>query len=475
MSNFNSDVNAVDEMTKRQSAQVDSTAQFYSQAYEEYDRENSSTFGHADDRGICYTRDISSTPESSSMGSRLGISGYFRGHKSANRGIDFGSHVNIASLELDIGLSQEARGLQKWCRFLSNALCPCCWKDHGLEDRPSNEELLSLAFFSFFTFTICQVIAGFFSSSESLLADSCVMAIDSFTYGCNLIAERMKNRIDSIVDYNHRGQDPNITEDESERRRHRSKRKLKLHLEVIPPIVSMLTLSVVTSIVIHDSIRVLIGGIKNDENDANEDHASHPDTTIMFIFSALNLVVDAVNVLFFVKADHAFGFHTTEEKMTRLQGANIFEYKNTQKGKEEEGYSIASQRRDSEDEEVYHDDKIVNDNVLNLQEDAISTDDNERGHDKDITTLNHVSVSIPSNDTDEFDENDVDRMIANFEQRKVRANLNMCSAYTHIMADTVSEYLFCDGYAYICVCIHLYSCALLFCISSRSYGVLLLL
>merc|ERR1712076_296214 len=65
-------------------------------------------------------------------------------------------------------------------------------------DKPTNEYLLSTAFISFLSFTIVQSIAAYVAKSESMVGDSVAMAVDSFTYGFNLFAERMKNRADVL-------------------------------------------------------------------------------------------------------------------------------------------------------------------------------------------------------------------------------------------------------------------------------------
>jgi len=462
----------------RQFVNTESTAQFYNQAYEDFDKENV-VYVNEDDRGICYSRDTSS-PEQHSSRFR------FFGDKRArsNNDAEFGSQVNVTTLELDLGLSHEARGFRKWCRFFTNALCPCCWRDHyGLEDKPSNEELLTLAFVSFLTFTICQTVAGIIADSSALLVDSTAMAIDSFTYGFNLIAERMKNRIESHLGYNEQ-QSYNLTTEEFERRRERSKRKLTLILEIVPPVVSVLTLAVITSIILKESIDTLEADVKDEEDDP--DHLqSNPNMNVMFVFSSLNLLVDLVNVLFFAKSDHVFGYqaidttvntgrnddkgidqsNTTEQsKPHGIKGLIKDAYKSIyiEKTRNNGGaYALASQRRESEDEaEHYGDMEFQNvpsstnnkTNMDSLDEHRVSkftiddddddnVDDNEQSgiHASDEHMYLDESISNPNIFIeDEIHDEEIDRMIAELEQRKVRANLNMCSAYTHVLADTVS-------------------------------------
>lgn len=468
----------------RQFVNTESTAQFYNRAYEDFDKENV-VYVNEDDRGICYSRDTSS-PEQHNSRFR------FFGDKRArtNHDIEFGSQVNVTTLELDLGLSHEARGFRKWCRFLTNALCPCCWRDHyGLEDKPSNEELLTLAFVSFLTFTICQSVAGIVADSSALLVDSIAMAIDSFTYGFNLIAERMKNRIEAHLGYYNEQQSYNLTTEELERRRERSKRKLTLILEIVPPVVSVLTLAIVTSFILKESIDTLEADVKEEEDDP-DNIQSNPNMNVMFVFSLLNLLVDLVNVLFFAKSDHVFGYQTTIDTTVNTGGnddKNMDQsHNNMEQSKPNNGikglikdayksiyieksrsnggaYALASQRRESEDETEHYGDmefqdvnsptnQKINMDSLGEYEHRVSKftidDDGDNDNNNNQESGIHASEehiyleeSIANQNRfieDEIQDEDIDRMIAELEQRKVRANLNMCSAYTHVLADTVS-------------------------------------
>mmetsp|Transcript_17750 Transcript_17750/g.29052 ORF Transcript_17750/g.29052 Transcript_17750/m.29052 type:complete len:357 (+) Transcript_17750:226-1296(+) len=59
---------------------------------------------------------------------------------------------------------------------------------------PSNETLLLTAFVSFMGFAAVQTVAAFIAQSEAMLGDSAAMAVDSLAYGFNLYAEREKNQ-----------------------------------------------------------------------------------------------------------------------------------------------------------------------------------------------------------------------------------------------------------------------------------------
>ena len=52
---------------------------------------------------------------------------------------------------------------------------------------------------------------------------------------------------------------------------------------------------------------------RDSDVDQNQHQRAQPNVIIMFAFSCLNLVVDAVNIMFFSKADHAFGYDTFDD------------------------------------------------------------------------------------------------------------------------------------------------------------------
>ena len=249
--------------------------------------------------------------------------------------------IETITLEYDMGLtshSSTTKLCSRWCRrsfCVYNCFCRkiitlfskcgilCCKKPteeigDGLEDKPSNEELLSIAFLSFLVFTMCQGVAAYFAKSEAMMGDSIAMAVDAFTYGFNLIAERMKGNPSYTIPFLkiHRYDDDNdndriskrkLSDKQREHIQKRCKRKQKLVLELVPPIISVTTLFIVTIIILHGSISVLV---LDSHRDASQQ--TRPNVVVMFAFSLLNLVVDGVNILFFSKADHAFGYDTVE-------------------------------------------------------------------------------------------------------------------------------------------------------------------
>jgi hypothetical protein len=137
------------------------------------------------------------------------------------------------------------------------------------------------------------VQAGFaiLVDSQSMLADSEAMGVDAITYLFNSCAERIKNAPYSA-------QELKLPADVLE-----YKRTLKrLYLELIPPLISVSTLIGVTILTLCDATHTLFG----DNNSEVDTDADDEMVGVMLFFSALNLVLDIVNVTCFAKADQAY-------------------------------------------------------------------------------------------------------------------------------------------------------------------------
>jgi Co/Zn/Cd efflux system component len=159
------------------------------------------------------------------------------------------------------------------------------------DDRPTNEHVLNVAFFSFFGFTMVQSGFALMVNSESMLADSEAMGVDAMTYLFNLCAERIKNAPISVEEL----------QLSLEERTH--KRKIKrLYLELIPPLISVATLIAVTIATMRDALHTLCGNEVDDSSSRDEEKVG-----VMLLFSSLNLLLDMVNVTCFARADKAFG------------------------------------------------------------------------------------------------------------------------------------------------------------------------
>ena len=475
----------------------------------------------------------------------------------------FDDEIETIALEYDMGISNETKLCSRWCRRFFSCL-PCCRRSHeiagdGLDDKPSNEELLSIAFISFLSFTIAQAVASYFARSQAMLGDSIAMGVDAFTYGFNLIAERMKNRADVLIqsqmelemrtlqdkkeqssemvedEYEHEHEDAfelntSIQDDSDiERKAERAKRKLKLTLELVPPFISVVTLVAVTAFILHESVAMLVLDSQRDVNLQDS-----PNISIMFVFSFLNLVVDAVNIVFFSKADHAFGYDTFEEDVHQVEtfenfidrsgtvdndnemqnNGEVGKYANgnmiragtgtgvnagtgaegdvisngsanssprsKRKGAKKQiadnfkhiigertrrkggAYATVGEMDDDDDfDDALEEEYVGSEHDLNMSFEGVnghdhamfSIDDDDDNDNKDGLAVEQKGEVFRENDTHSPDDNDgspsvylnsstdEDVIEHQFEQyyyvQKGKVNLNMCSAYTHVFADTV--------------------------------------
>uniref|UniRef100_A0A7S3QHS5 Uncharacterized protein n=1 Tax=Chaetoceros debilis TaxID=122233 RepID=A0A7S3QHS5_9STRA len=276
--------------------------------------------------------------------------------------------------------------------------------DNSSNRKPSNETLLSMAFVSFFVFTVAQTIAAYLAHSKAMMGDSIAMYVDAFTYAFNLWAERMKSRVEvdndnaDFVNNNDTEEQQQLDLVSIQRRKSRDKRKMTLILELVPPLVSVTTLVTATIWILHDSIsdlQFLTSSQMDDDNNGNDDDENdqeaadadagdnysdvQPNTIVMMVFSSLNLLVDVINVFFFAKADHAFGYDTVEED--------------------------------------FH----IDETTSTLETTFDNNNNNSSPSGSESNNQNSLDYHHPLPQT----------------FAKSGANLNMCSAYTHVFADTI--------------------------------------
>ncbi|KAL7449410.1 hypothetical protein ACHAWC_001475, partial [Mediolabrus comicus] len=248
------------------------------------------------------------------------------------------------------------------------------------------------AFVSFMGFATVQTIVAFIAQSEAMLGDSAAMGVDALTYGFNLYAEREKNK-DRMDDENGANETDNVeltssnmnqensTEnddgnggEETERQRLEQqfrKRRRHLHLELIPPLMSVTILIVVTVFVLRNSIHTLVLDAHRKQSEQ-----SIPNLELMMAFSTTNLFIDVFNVTCFARAKHLMGYNTKEEPDTQQYGEVI-------------------------------------DDGLYL---GVNDDDSSNG-----------SGSLEDDDHEYSEQAEAEEKV----------NLNMCSAYTHVFADTL--------------------------------------
>jgi len=245
------------------------------------------------------------------------------------------------------------------------------------DEEPSNETLLSTAFVTFLVFCVCQTVASFLAHSQAMLGDSAAMWVDSFTYAFNLYAERKKSS---------------------------STRKERLRLELIPPLVSVISLVGVTSYIISDALSTIIGDKDIDD----------PNTAVMAIFSTLNLVLDLVNMACFAKARKLLGFAVLD---TGSSLDHMYDH-HYHRQPAISNHTVVHQKRYSKGSGIFENEQtslFMDESSPSYQGKGLSTNEEE---------CENVHAALP--DDDELYVGTKDDS----------ANLNMCSAYTHVFADT---------------------------------------
>jgi len=264
---------------------------------------------------------------------------------------------------------------------------------------PSNKKLLCIAFVSFQSFAIIQLGAAIFAGSEAMLGDSVAMMVDALTYLFNLVAERQKEIYAKKLKNQNESSPPLAYSKRS--RLVLEYRKYTYQLELIPPLLSVSTLLVVTILVLKESIHTLV---LDSQRDASMQ--SDPNVNLMVIFSVLNLLLDVVNVGCFASASHALGYNTDSATHDQLS----IDAKNT---------AATGEMQESEkDVDSNSDSKMKS---KGIEKDKISEN---KPSDEGITSsqLNDDADSLVARNNDDS------------------TNLNMCSAYTHVFADTLRSF-----------------------------------
>lgn len=211
------------------------------------------------------------------------------------------------------------------------------------------------------------------------MGDAAAMMVDALTYLLNWYVERQKRAYAEMLQRDSHG--------DLARLRYR---KYHLQLELLSPLVSTAALLAVTGLVLNKAIRILI-------LDTNRDISlqSDPNLNLMLLFSILNLFLDVFNVFFFAKANHVLGFET---------GVH-----------------------DSADDSV-------------PVQDRLQLKSAQRLLDYDPTGARHADqsdmedVSTPQRKAEPFE---IENAEHNHKRGEEDSNLNMCSAYTHVFADTL--------------------------------------
>ena len=264
----------------------------------------------------------------------------------------------------------------------------------------SNEYVLNVAFFSFLGFLLVQVVFAVIAHSQAMLADSAAMMVDAFTYLFNLVAERIKKR-------------PILTDDSvPDIVRKRKRRRKNLYLEIVPPLVSVVTLIVVSVVVLADAVDTILKRLTDEDQNGGVDNDDDlPNAWIMFLFSSANLALDVMNVTCFAKAK-SFGFFMLHHLFGRGEAAEDTTEWNA--SDDEEGGMTKATSHGIEMEESSGPTESTQ--LLGKR----GHNEEKKGDDGDLKDGDRA--------TDEYFYDDEDERTA---------NLNMCSAYTHVVADTL--------------------------------------
>ena len=237
------------------------------------------------------------------------------------------------------------------------------------------------------------------------------MIVDAITYLFNWIAEHRKNNFDHTAQRipNQNDMDPARVR----RIRKRAYRKMVLQMEIIPPAVSVTTLIAVTIVVVYQAVLVLVYH-KRHEN---------PNLNLMMTFSVVNLGLDGLNVFCFAKAKHLMGYSTTtqnhEQELTTVRSSSPT---TPMSGRRRPYLRAAEESSRSEDDEIEYRDMTVMSENNGSSNAAMTNGASDNGFGDTEQAATHID-----DDGDEDSDHSHDD----------RTNLNMCSAYTHVFADTL--------------------------------------
>eukprot|EP00526_Cylindrotheca_closterium_P018061 CAMPEP_0113623326 /NCGR_PEP_ID=MMETSP0017_2-20120614/11993_1 /TAXON_ID=2856 /ORGANISM="Cylindrotheca closterium" /LENGTH=302 /DNA_ID=CAMNT_0000533259 /DNA_START=97 /DNA_END=1005 /DNA_ORIENTATION=+ /assembly_acc=CAM_ASM_000147 len=162
------------------------------------------------------------------------------------------------------------------------------------EKETTNEYVLSVAFWTFVIFMATEAVFAVIASSQAMLTDALAMSVDALTYLFNLGAERVKHR---PITEKEKLLPSNVLEYRRER--------LRLYLELVPPLISVVTLICVTVGAIQEATESL-----TDPDQDNDDVS----VGLMFFFSLANLLLDFLNVACFARAHQAYGLSSVKKE-----------------------------------------------------------------------------------------------------------------------------------------------------------------
>jgi Co/Zn/Cd efflux system component len=285
------------------------------------------------------------------------------------------------------------------------------------DNKSSNEKVLGIAFVSFFSFACLQLVFAFVAGSDAMLGDSSAMMVDSMTYFLNWIAEKRKIGLSQNQFASHSSE---LSEQQWEWQRQKS----ILYLELLPPLVSVSTLLVVTSIVTHKAAAVLYAVWSHQENESSH---NEPNIDLMFGFSCFNLMLDMLNVFCFAKTRVSWGYTPGEQQLLLLESEQV-----EQLCSYEEDTSLSSDRLDAKPDE-----SAINNAAAGGLDHKIISHNRDFPPDTGSMTGSPTHISLETSPTNARCNNN-DNLGHNHSSHGGKyKNLNMCSAFTHVFADTL--------------------------------------
>lgn len=214
-----------------------------------------------------------------------------------------------------------------------------------------------------------------------MMADCAAMAVDAITYLFNYSAEYIKHR---PLTEQEQELDPHVL--------HQQKKLQRLYLELIPPLLSVSTLVVVTVVSLKQAIDVLL---------EDEPLEYPPDVVIMLLFSGMNLILDVFNVTCFARA---------EEKVVGIPSSFLEHHHDRENDSKGQAKAATNSLE-----------RTAGNTELTRLLSQTSEDDNDS-----------TAYTAPA-DASTLDDNETSSTASS----QNHLNLNMCSAWTHVCADTL--------------------------------------
>jgi Co/Zn/Cd efflux system component len=274
----------------------------------------------------------------------------------------------------------------------------------------SKEYVLNIAFFSFVAFCILETVFAVLASSESMMADAQAMSIDALTYLFNLAAEHVKNQPLSKA---------SLLLSLKEQARRLELRKL--YLELVPPAISVVVLIMITAKTFLEAFNTLRENPAAQAGDGEEEEED-VSVQLMLGFSAANLLLDIINVMCFHRANSMYGLDVV---VGRGKGAakgivvgpslQDFDFRTIMA---EEGSRLLS----SDDKQDQPSETATG-----------STTPSSTMRYSEYGSFHKASSSLDDDDDDCASISSTDSSTSSGEM----VNLNMCSAWTHVCADTL--------------------------------------